>query len=464
MTATAPPNAVDESREEGAGATRPASAVSTGSGLAGLAAFFLWLAIARHYHMDGPLAALTSVSVIALAMVGWSLLVDKVHRNASTGIDWTMRRPWSEIHKITPVKIAGLWTTWAIIGFVYCVFRYYWGGSYYFAISWIGIAACAFVPLSIPYLLWIDRRLIEARDGAWHFGEWLLGGEAYDAAQIWRHWRAWAVKGFFTAFMVSILPGGFSHLITPDLGEVLSNPVWFAGYCITLLFVIDVHCATVGYVLTMRPLDAHIRTANPYGMAWVAALICYPPFVLMNPGSPLFYGEGAAGYVAAVSRNIDDGWIVWLEHWGAGPWLFWLWGGMLIVLTAIYAWATVAFGMRFSNLTHRGVITHGPYRFTRHPAYVSKNAFWWLSGLVFLPWDGSVVTAVRNVTLLTLVSGVYYWRAKTEEKHLLADPAYQAYWSWAQDNAFVPRLCRRLTGLARPILVLAPDDRVGPVA
>src|SRR3546814_5807249 len=31
-----------------------------------------------------------------------------------------------------------------------------------------------------------------------------------------------------------------------------------------------------------------IRTANPYGMAWVAALVCYPPFILMS-GGPLDY-------------------------------------------------------------------------------------------------------------------------------------------------------------------------------
>ena len=31
------------------------------------------------------------------------------------------------------------------------------------------------VLLSIPYLLWIDRRLAEPRDGAWHVGRLLIG-------------------------------------------------------------------------------------------------------------------------------------------------------------------------------------------------------------------------------------------------------------------------------------------------
>ena len=82
----------------------------------------------------------------------------------------------------------------------------------------------------------------------------------------------------------------------------------------------------------------------------------------------------------------------------------------------------------------------------------------------FLVTSGGWVEALRNCALLALVSGVYYWRAKTEEKHLLADPAYQAYWNWAQQHALVPRLFARLTGRKRPLIRLEPDERVGPVA
>ena len=88
------------------------------------------------------------------------------------------------------------------------------------------------------------------------------------------------------------------------------------------------------------------------------------------------------------------------------------------MLTGVYAWATVAFGLRFSNLTYRGVITHGPYRFTRHPAYLSKNLFWWSASLPFLVTDGGPVEAIRNVVGLSLVSAIYYWRARTEEPRI----------------------------------------------
>ena len=120
-------------------------------------------------------------------------------------------------------------------------------------------------------------------------------------------------------------------------------------------------------------------------------------------------------------------------------------GAVLVALTAIYAWATMAFGMRFSNLTHRGVLTHGPYAWSRHPAYLSKNLFWWVSTLPFLT-TGSVVDAARATLIMAAVSGVYYWRAKTEERHLSADPDYRAYSDWMARNAPVPRFFRWVRG------------------
>ena len=37
-----------------------------------------------------------------------------------------------------------------------------------------------------------------------------------------------------------------------------------AGALFDILFTIDVQIGTVGYILTLRPLDAHIRSGNPF--------------------------------------------------------------------------------------------------------------------------------------------------------------------------------------------------------
>lgn len=409
---------------------RPASAVSRGVGLAGLAGLAGWIAVARHFGMDGPYAALVGVAACGVPMVLWSLLVDKVHRHRSTGIDWHMRRPLRATIDISLVKLTGLWATWAAITLAYAVGRFYWQGNFQFAMWCLERAAPPLLVLSIPYTIWLDRRLIEPRDGAWALGAWLLGQGAPDREAIWNHLRSWAVKGFFLAFMLAIVPSGFGDFVRADTSAVLRDPVALANWLITFMFVVDVAFATVGYLLTMRPLDAHIRTANPYAAGWTAALICYPPFILMNPGGPLDYHPGTAD------------WTAWLAGY---PIALALVGALLVALTAIYAWATVAFGLRFSNLTNRGILTHGPYAWSRHPAYLSKNLFWWLSTLPMLS-TGSLVDATRATVLLGVVSAVYYWRAKTEERHLSADPDYRAYDAWMTRNALIPRAFAWIAG------------------
>ncbi|PKP90519.1 MAG: protein-S-isoprenylcysteine methyltransferase [Alphaproteobacteria bacterium HGW-Alphaproteobacteria-16] len=397
----------------------------------------IWLVVARSYGLDGPFAALVNLIACGVPMVAWALLVDKVHRNPTTGVNWGNPRPLRETLDISLTKIAGLWLTWGGIAGIYAICRFYWEGNFAFAMWCFQMAAPAVFILSVPYVLWIDRRLDKPKDGAWALGAWLLGlKEPIEREAIYNHLRSWGVKAFFLAFMLAIVPPGFGAFIRADSSGILTNPVALANWLITGMFMIDVAFATVGYILTFRPLDSHIRTANPYAGAWAAALICYPPFILMGSGGPLDYHPGTSDWT----------------HWLAGyDVLLWIIGAVLVALTAIYAWATMAFGFRFSNLTHRGIITHGPYSWTRHPAYLSKNLFWWISTCPLLVTTGSLADAVRATALLGLVSAVYYWRAKTEEKHLGADPAYQEYSEWMERNAPIPRFFAWVTGRQRVI-------------
>ena len=430
----------------------PASDVSAGVGFAGLLGLLGWIVLCRNWPqfadafgvpgprapLSGPYAALAALFFSAAPMVAWSVLVDKVHRNASTGIDWARGRPLAAVAEVSLIKLAGLWATWAIIGALYCLARWYWQGQYLFAMEVLAAAAIPLFALSVPYVLWLDRYLVEPRDSAWHFGAMLLRHDAFEPGEVGKHWRAWIIKGFFGAFMISILPGGFAAVVEADLARIAADPVGLGGLLIALLFVIDVQIGTVGYLVTFRPLDAHIRSGNPLLAGWLAALICYPPlvFAFMDPNGMLAY------------EVITPGWAQWF---GGQTALLWLWAAWLVVLTAIYAWATVAFGLRFSNLTYRGVLTNGPYRFTRHPAYLSKNLFWWCSTLPFLVSSGSVVDMARNTFFLGCVSAIYYWRAKTEEAHLLGeDPKYREYHAWMARHGLITRPLVALRRRLRP--------------
>ena len=411
---------------------RPASDVSPQAGFVGLVTLFGWIGFARLWPelsaaynlpgprgvLSGPNSALLAMILTGLAMAAWSLFVDKVHRRSSTGIDWNRPRPLAAVREVSVTKLVGLWITWLVIAAFYCLGRWYWDGQYLFAMQVLALAAAPMVLLSAPYVLWLDRYLVEPRDHAWHFGAMLMGREPWEPDEVKRHWRAWIIKGFFGAFMISILPPGFAAVVEADFGAIARDPVQLGAVLFDLLFVVDVQIGTVGYLLTLRPLDAHIRSGNPFLAGWIAALLCYPPFVygLMGQNGIVQYEYQTAG------------WGYWLAGHNA---ILWVWAAGLVTLTAVYAWATMAFGIRFSNLTYRGVMTHGPYRLTRHPAYLSKNLFWWLSTMPFLVTSGSLLEAVRNSVFLGVISAIYFWRAKTEEAHLLAEDAkYREYHAW----------------------------------
>jgi len=171
---------------------RPRSAVSGGVGLAGLVGLFAWFLASRQFAMGGPLSALTAMFACGLPMLAWSLAVDKVHRNPSTGILWSRPpRPLRETIGISLVKLVGLWGIWALVGFFYCLARWYWDGPYLFAMYVLAFGLVPAAILSIPYMVWLDRRLAEPRDGAWHFGRLLtafvgLGRIDAEGGKYWK--------------------------------------------------------------------------------------------------------------------------------------------------------------------------------------------------------------------------------------------------------------------------------------
>jgi steroid 5-alpha reductase family enzyme len=115
------------------------------------------------------------------------------------------------------------------------------------------------------------------------------------------------------------------------------------------------------------------------------------------------------------------------------------------------------FGFRFSNLTHRGIITSGPFRFTKHPSYVSKNIAWWLISVPFLS-KSSPLDAVWFSAGLMFINSLYFVRAISEEAHLSEDPTYVAYAEWINEHG----IFRWVTKLVPAFYYVAPRNR--PVA
>src|SRR5258708_15442670 len=163
--------------------------------------------------------------------------------------------------------------------------------------------------------------------------------------------------------MLVWLHGEARTLVHFDFSTVSWLNLRLYDFFYSLIFGIDLLFATAGYMLSFRVIDAHIRTAEPTFFGWAVALFCYQPFYSLFERQYVHYDDGF-------------GFGAWLSPYVG---LRWAWAGAIIFLIGVYVLATVAFGVRFSNLTHRGILTHGPYRYTKHPAYVSKNLSWWLA-------------------------------------------------------------------------------------
>jgi protein-S-isoprenylcysteine O-methyltransferase Ste14 len=175
---------------------------------------------------------------------------------------------------------------------------------------------------------------------------------------------------------------------------------WGLDTAYDCVFFVDCGWALMGYSLESRWLGNKTRSVEPTPFGWLVCLACYPPYNnVLGTYLPLQNGPQIAFFTTDTNQLIFK--------------------GLSVGLFAIYASATVAFGFKFSNLTNRGIVSRGPYRFVRHPAYLCKCSAWWLEHL-------PTMTPTKAVFLSGLC-GVYALRAWTEERHLSQDPEYREY-------------------------------------
>lgn len=406
--------------------TLPKSAVHGGMALVGLGAFAAGVVLVRVLRPWDQMwqPCLLLMAWVAVLILGIDLLWNKVHRRASTGLDLKHHDP--SLAR-TGVKLLGLLGSLALPALAYAVFPVYSDTLYGPFFAMLLYLVPVWLVAAVPYFYLVDRRMREPYDGYWHMGKaLLLQRREVDKAVLGQHLLAWTVKGFF-------LPLMFGYMCE-DMGKVLAYGDGVGaraqfGVAYTAMYFVDVTLVSVGYLVTFRVTDTHIRSSEPTLLGWAVALACYQPFWGFVSGQYLAYGT-------------DYGWQQWLPPGTLG---YAAWGAAILVLTGLYLWATLSFAGRFSNLTHRGILTNGPYRFSKHPAYVAKNISWWLIAVPFLAEGGWLDGLLRCLMLLG-VNAIYWLRARTEERHLSADPVYVQYALWMEDHGLL-RAIPRLPGL-----------------
>lgn len=368
------------------------------------------------------LTALTCLLLIAgLATLG-DITVLGVHRRPSAGLTAPGEPRLSRI----AVKLLAFYATLGLLASLYHLIlplspeRF----GVFLALLPFGLVVVGLV--APPYFVFVDRRMAAPEDGYWQFGQMLLGHfGGRDWTMLRTYLLGWTIKAFFLPIMAAAFVAVSASLAMRLSSNPLENPVSFFKLGFDLVLFIDLAVAVLGYILTLRLLDTHIRSCNPLWYGWIATLICYYPFWGIVYPSLFGYTDG-------------ENW----DHWLAGtPVLLVAWGGLILACKVMWVWANVTFGLRFSNLTHRGILTGGPFRFTKHPSYISKNVGWWLIAMPFLSSQGWQA-ALTNCVALLCVNGIYFVRARIEERHLVQDPLYAEYSAWIERHGILARAAR----------------------
>jgi protein-S-isoprenylcysteine O-methyltransferase Ste14 len=191
--------------------------------------------------------------------------------------------------------------------------------------------------------------------------------------------------------------------------ELFDTRVFWLAF--QVIVMVDVLVFTVGYLVELPSLGNRIRSVDPTLLGWAAALICYAPFNIV-------VGTFLGPPVPSEFPRFENSTLHFTLNF------------TLLGLMAVYSWASVALGFKASNLTHRGVVGHGPYRFVRHPAYACKNMAWWIGAIpvVTLAFQRSQWDGIEALASVVGWSMLYVLRAVTEEDHLRSvDGEYAVY-------------------------------------
>ncbi|VWC53570.1 isoprenylcysteine carboxylmethyltransferase family protein [Burkholderia lata] len=402
----------------------PRSATPLRAGLLGITAglFALWIT-RDHPTFD----AATRAVIASLAIIGTialhEIFISRVYLRPSAGLSRQAVRPLGIARVAT--RLGALTSIYAGIGVIYWLLPEY-HGAFYLPFWSLLRSLAPYVIVAAPfYFAWMDRHQRETDDAYLLWGRFLFRREQPASWKPVREMLAgWGVKAFFLPLMTVYLSKDADHL-TASLAHAMHAPATIATFVFMydLSFTMDLMFGTVGYLCTFRILDSHVRTAEPTTLGWVAALMCYQPFWSLFSNNYIRY-EGSMFW---------DNWLM------SAPTLRVIWGTVIILLLLTYALCTISFGLRFSNLTNRGIITSGPYRFTKHPAYITKNLSYWMVSVPFVEPLGWQI-GLMHCAGLVAVNLIYYVRAKTEERHLMRDPDYRAYAEWIEQHGLFARI------------------------
>jgi protein-S-isoprenylcysteine O-methyltransferase Ste14 len=374
---------------------------------------------------DYGVAAYAVIAILAMAFP--CLVVEVLVNNSPSRSGIKFYRRSLCVRRVVR-KIVCLWVILSTIGILYNLLPLY-RSDFYSPFMWLwGEVWWMVLILAMPYVAVVDMAQDEPDDDLLGVAECLLLWRPISKREL-NYLLGWIVKAFFFPLMFCYLCGQIVAI--RDLDPRIIDPnsfMDFASNAYDVLFIgtfyLDLLVSAAGYIISFRIIGTHIRSVEPSVSGWIVTLVCYQPFYFVLYDNFLMYGH-------------DRPWGVLFYD---SPILYTIWALLISSCLIVYGWATACFGIRFSNLTNRGIITTGPYRWTKHPAYIAKNISWWLISVPFIPPDASPSTAVQLCLGLFLINCLYFMRARTEERHLSSDPVYRQYAQYVNDHGLFRHL------------------------
>lgn len=279
----------------------------------------------------------------------------------------------------------------------------------------------AVAPIAALYVVLADR--IAGEDGLYALGAAALG-RVFNPAALRDFCLVQAIKLFFFPLMLGGLAADIAFFRqAPSPSPLFADMEGFFWWS-RLIFACDVALAGLGYLATLRLFGWETRAPERNLAGWVACLACYEPFWPILERSFLNYSDGDTAPILAQGSFAQH--VVILAALAAN---------------GVYLLSTVAFGPLFSNLTRRGIITSGPYRWSKHPAYLAKNLGWWLYEAPSL-LNAGPYGALSRAIKLACVNAIYFARARCEERMLAEDPVYRAYAAYIAAHGLIAVLAR----------------------
>ncbi len=211
------------------------------------------------------------------------------------------------------------------------------------------------------------------------------------------------VRAFFIPLMANAVIG-HAHQIGYRMSvlnqhESLDRSLDTYYVVLAAMFMVDTLVFLLGYMVESPRLSNHVRSVDSSASGWLATMSCYSPFsgvtMLIIPWAPTYE-------IFIESGDLRNAIMA-----------------VVVLFTALTLVAVGALGFKASNLTHRGVVTHGPYAVVRHPIYSLKLLTWMTIALPTLSVGSAIGIAVWAL--------IYAARAITEERHLRQDPVYISY-------------------------------------